>query len=58
VAVAGDDRMAAGATLRELSRAFTATEGEQLPCLANLRGRLADLIALWQAHWVATGSTQ
>ena len=58
VAVAGDDRDAADAALIELANAFTAIDAETFPCLpAELRGRLADLIALWQAQWVAREHT-
>ncbi len=58
VALAGDDRRAADAALPELARAFAAAEDERLPCLAGLRARLADLTAMWQARWVATGGAQ
>ena len=58
VAQAGEDRVGADDALRDLARAFATAEDEQLPCLADLRGRLAELIAMWQAQWVTTGSTQ
>jgi subtilase family serine protease len=58
VAVTGTDRSAADEAIRDLSRAFVAAEDDQLPCVADLRGRLAELIALWQAQWAANGSAR
>ena len=58
VALAGTNHSAAEEAIRDLSRAFASAEDDQLPCVADLRGRLAELIAIWQAQWVATGSAQ
>ena len=55
VASFGDDRSAAEEALAELAVAFSAVSDESHPCLADLRGRLADLTALWQSRWVSTG---
>ncbi len=55
VAVAGDDATAAEGALVDLGRAFAAAAPEPLPCVAELRRRLADLVALWQARWVTEG---
>ncbi len=57
VAAAGDDQRAAARAITDLVRAFAAAEPEHHPCLAEVRQRLADLVALWQARWVNTGST-
>ena len=54
-ASAGDDHRAAEIALAELARAFAAAHDETHPCVADLRRRLADLTALWQARWVSTG---
>ena len=58
VALAGTDRSAADEAIRDLSRAFEFAEDDHLPCVASLRARLAEFIAIWQAQWVATGSAQ
>ena len=58
LAPVGDDRVTAEGALRDLGLAFAVAEDEAAPCLAGLRARLADLIVLWQAQWVATGSSQ
>jgi len=55
VASFGDDHAAAEGALTELAAAFIAARDEAHPCLADLRRRLADLTALWQARWVSTG---
>jgi len=58
VALASTDRSAAEDAIRDLSGAFSTAEDNQLPCIADLRGRLAELIAIWQAQWVASGSAR
>jgi hypothetical protein len=58
VALAGADRSAAEDAIRDLSGAFSTAEDDQLPCVADLRGRLAELITIWQAQWVASGRTR
>ncbi len=58
VALASTDRSAAQDAIRDLAGAFSTAEDDQLPCIADLRGRLAELIAIWQAQWVASGSAR
>ena len=58
VALAGPDRPAAAEAIRDLSEAFSSAEDDRLPCIADLRGRLAELIAIWQAKWTASGGAR
>jgi len=54
---AGNDSEAATQVLRELAGAFADSEDVSLPCLAELREEIADLMALWQARWTMIESS-